>query len=88
MRERAEVDAAPPGDAASALIERGNALVQQGLLTSGNSSGALPVAGFVRMFLTEPVETGSQSNIYAEFNGLVEPGRDAGVVRDLVQLYR
>lgn len=65
-----------------------NALVAQGLLTSGNSSGPLPVAGFGRMFLTEPVETGSQSNIYAEFNGLVEPGRDAGVVRDLVQIYR
>lgn len=64
------------------------ALTQQGLLTGGNSSGALPVTAFARMFLTEPVEQGVNADIYAEFNGVVEPGKDDDVIRDQVQLYR
>lgn len=64
------------------------ALAAQGLLTPGNSSGSLPVEAFARVFLTEPVETGQESTIYGEFNGIVEPGQDSSVVRDMVQLYR
>lgn len=64
------------------------ALVAQGLLTSGNSSGPLPVEAFARIFLTEPVESGQNSTIYGEFNGIVQPGQDSAVVRDMVQLYR
>lgn len=67
-----------------------NALTASGQLTGGNGSGTLPVTAFARMFITEPVENGSlgDSTIYAEFNGVVEPGRDGGVIRDQVQLYR
>jgi hypothetical protein len=64
------------------------ALTAQGLMSGGNSSGALPVTAFARMFLTEPVENGANADIYAEFNGIVEPGKDDGVIRDQVQLYR
>ena len=67
-----------------------NALTASGQLTGGNGQGTLPVTAFARMFLTEPVENGSlgDSTIYAEFNGVIEPSRDADVIRDQVQLYR
>lgn len=67
-----------------------NALTASGELTGGNGAGTLPVTAFARVFLTEPVENGSlgDATIFAEFNGVVDPGRDGGVVHDQVQLYR
>lgn len=56
---------------------------------SGGSSPALPVAAFAKFFLTEPVGSGEDQDIFAELVGVIEPGNSpSGLVRDLVQLYR
>jgi len=56
---------------------------------SGGSSPPLPVEAFAKFFLTEPVGSGSDQDIFAELVGIIEPGNSsAGLVRDIVQLYR
>ena len=56
---------------------------------SGSSSPPLPVEAFAKFFLTEPVGSGSDQDIFAELVGIIEPGNSsAGLVRDIVQLYR
>lgn len=59
-------------------------LTQQGLLTGGNSGPPVPVVAYARFFLTEQVN----GDVYGEFNGIVEPGSDNGILHELVQLYR
>ncbi|MBS0383936.1 MAG: pilus assembly protein [Proteobacteria bacterium] len=61
-----------------------NALSAQGLMSGGNSGAPLPVQAYSRFFLTEQVN----SDVYGEFNGIVEPGSDNGILHELVQLYR
>ncbi len=61
-----------------------NALSAQGLMGGGNSGPPLPVVAYSRFFLTEQVN----SDVYGEFNGIVEPGSDNGILHELVQLYR
>lgn len=46
------------------------------------------VVQFVRLFLTEPVTEPSQVQIVGEIIDVVQPGDDAAVLRDIVQLYR
>jgi len=55
---------------------------------SGGSGGPYPVEAWAKFFLTEPVETGPDQNIHVELVGIVEPGTDDSVARDIVQLYR
>lgn len=56
---------------------------------SGNSGPPVPVAAFVKMFLTRPVSQGPDQDIYAELVDVVEPGTAGNsVARDIVQLYR
>jgi hypothetical protein len=59
-------------------------LTQQGLLTGGNSGPPVPVVAYARFFLTEE----TNGDVYGEFNGIVEPGSDNGILHELVQLYR
>lgn len=59
-------------------------LTQQGLLTGGNSGPAVPPIAYARFFLTEQ----TSGDVYGEFNGIVEPGSDNGILHELVQLYR
>lgn len=55
----------------------------------GASSQPLPVTAFAKFFLTEPVGSGSDQDIYAELVDIIEPGNaPPDVVRDLVQLFR
>ena len=61
-----------------------NALTQQGLMSGGNSGGPLPIVAYARFFLTEQ----TNGDVYGEFNGIVEPGSDNGILHELVQLYR
>ena len=56
----------------------------------GGASGPYPVEAFASFFITEPIETGPDEDIYAEIVEIFEPG-GAGVgspVRPEVQLYR
>lgn len=55
---------------------------------TGNSGPPVPVAAFVKLFLTKPVTTPEQE-ISGEIVELIEPGTASNkVVRDMVQLYR
>jgi hypothetical protein len=53
---------------------------------SGGSSPPLPVQGFVKVFLTEPMD-GSDDTIWGEIVGMVEWGKDL-VARDQVDVRR
>lgn len=54
---------------------------------SGGSGGPYPVEAWAKFFITEPVETGQDSNIHVELVGILSPGTDAGL-EDIVQLNR
>ncbi len=55
----------------------------------GGRAGPYPVHAFVKFFITEPVPTGPEQDIFAEIVDVFEPGADGmNIVRDDVQLYR
>jgi len=61
------------------------------LSVHGNSSGALPVTAFAKVFITEPIPLSpapDAGTIYGELSGIVLPGDADGVDHDIVQLYR
>lgn len=54
----------------------------------GNSVNVVHPRDYVKMFIIRPIRGGSDTNLWLEFIGPVEPGsKDAGI-HDLVQLYR
>lgn len=56
---------------------------------SGSSNPPLPAEAFAKFFITEPVGSGSDQEIFVELVDIIEPGNSpAGLVRDIVQLYR
>jgi hypothetical protein len=56
---------------------------------TGSSGGVIPVTGYARFFLTEPMDK-NDGTIWAEMVELLEPGTPGArnVIRDTVQLYR
>jgi len=59
------------------------------LQIDGGRAGPYEVHAFVKFFITEPVPTGANQDIFAEMVDVFEPGADGeNVVRDDVQLYR
>jgi len=63
------------------------------LNVTGGSSDSVPALTFIKMFITRPMAVpGSpgedDGSIYVEMVDVVDPGTDAEVVHDIVQLYR
>jgi Flp pilus assembly protein TadG len=59
--------------------------IEEGPL-SGASSSNIRVKDYVKMFITEPVGTGSETDVFLEFIDAVKQGD--GVLHEIVQLYR
>jgi hypothetical protein len=62
---------------------------------TGGSGGTVPALAFIKMFITQPMTklpgtglTDEDDTLYVEMVDIVDPGVDAEVVHDMVQLYR
>jgi hypothetical protein len=61
--------------------------IEQGPLTGG-SNPDVEVERFMKMFVTEPVDSGRETDIWLEFVDEVRPGADDGVLHDQIELVR
>jgi Flp pilus assembly protein TadG len=101
---KAEIDAAAGGDILTGRSETGlpgcgipssdperRVLVAAGIDCAANAiNGAktgVPVDQYVRVFLTEPADANTK-DIFVEVLGSAEAGAGAGIIQDVVQLYR
>jgi hypothetical protein len=64
-----------------------NCLANSGLITPGGTANNIPVAGFAKVFMTQPVGADGTSYIYGEMSGLVG-SLDNVKILNQVQLYR
>jgi Flp pilus assembly protein TadG len=66
------------------------ALQAAGYDLQGSQGNNLPVAAFMKFFLTEPVGSSQDQSLWVEITDIVSPGSNGGndVARDIVQLYR
>jgi len=65
-----------------------NCLANAAAIGGGNSGGSVPVAGFVKFFLTQPTGYDNTSYIYGEMSGLVDSTSSKVTLYNQIQLYR
>lgn len=64
-----------------------NCLAQSGSITGGSTANNIPVAGFAKFFLTQPIGADSTEYLYGELSGLVGLNDHVRILNQ-VQLYR